>query len=206
MNIEQYETREEWMDGRRGRVTGSTLKDLVVKRGTEKKVGFYRLIAERIAAARSDEDSPMDRGTRLEEAAIARLTEDTGISFDTSLVIWSREDNRNIAISPDGFAKGTDGVVRVAAEVKCLSPELHIKAWLTQKVPSEYWEQVLQYFAVNDALELLYFVLYDPSIPAKEFFYIEVTRAEVQDEVTYVLDYQRQELAEIDEAVLQLTF
>ena len=38
------ENEEEWMKNRAGKITGSSLKDIVVKRGTAKKKGFYQLI------------------------------------------------------------------------------------------------------------------------------------------------------------------
>lgn len=198
MKITKYETRDEWMLGRRGKITGSRLKDIVIKRGTGKKIGFYELIAERIGIE-GDAERPMDRGTRLEEEALARFVEETGIKLDTSLVIWERDDASNIAISPDGFKGET-----IAAEAKCLSAARHIEAYLTQKIPSDYEYQVLQYFIVNDKLKTLYFVFYDPRVLVKDFFYIEVKREDVQAEVDELLEYERQQLTEVDEIVTRL--
>ena len=69
----------------------------------------------------------------------------------------SRDDDENIAVSPDGFIGTTEAV-----ECKCLSSARHIEALLTRAIPSEYEYQVLQYFIVNDKLEMLNFVCYDP--------------------------------------------
>lgn len=198
MNVTKYETREEWMLGRRGKITGSRLKDIVIKRGTGKKIGFYELIAERIGIE-GEAERPMDRGTRLEEEALERFQEETGIKLDTSLVIWQRDDAPDIAISPDGF-KG----LTIGAEAKCLSAARHIEAWLTQTIPSEYEYQKLQYFIVNDKLKKLYFIFYDPRVLLKDFFYIEVNREDVQEEVDELLDYERKQLAEVDEIVAKL--
>lgn len=195
-----FETREEWMEARRGKITGSRLKDIIVKRGTGYKKGFYELIAERLAVA-PDEENPMDRGTRLEEEAVARFVKETGRKVDDSLVIWAREDNESIAISPDGVIGKTEAV-----EAKCLSSAEHIKAWLTKQVPDDYEFQKLQYFIVNDALRKLNFVFYDPRIPSKDYFVLEIKREDVQAEIEEYLAYQKGILAEVDDIVNELTF
>ncbi len=196
----KYENKEEWLAGRRGKITGSRLKDIVVKRGTGKKIGFYELIAERLGIS-ADDESAMDRGTRLEPEAIAKYAEVTKQEVDTSLVIWMREDNESIAISPDGFI----GDIK-AVECKCLSSARHIEAFLTQQIPDEYEYQKLQYFVVCDKLEELDFAFYDPRLLAKPFFVITVKRAEVQEQVAECLEYQRKTIEEVNEIVNKLTF
>lgn len=200
MIVKEYETREEWLADRSGKITGSRLKDIVVKRGLGKKIGFYRLIAERIAED-ADDENPMDRGTRLEEEAVAMFVEKTGKEVDTSLVMWMREDDNSIAISPDGFIDREQAV-----EAKCLSSAAHIEAYLTQQIPSEYEYQALQYFIVNDDLIKLYFCFYDPRIPAIPFFYLEIDRESKASEIAEYLEYERQVLEEVNEIVTKLTF
>ncbi len=176
MKIQKFSTEDEWLEARRGRVTGTRLKDLIVKRGTAKKMGFYELIAERIALP-PDGENVMDRGKRLEDEAIERFAKETKKKVNNDLVLWYRDDDENIAVSPDGSIGKTEAV-----EVKCLSSARHIEAWLTKKIPDEYEYQVLQYFIVNDKLKTLYFVFYDPRMP-KDFFYHEVHRKDVLDDV-----------------------
>jgi predicted phage-related endonuclease len=200
MKTLKFDNREDWLVSRRGRITGSRLKDIVVKRGTGRKVGFYELIAERLGIAGDDENA-MERGTRLEPEAMAKYAEATSQELDTSLVIWSREDNESIAISPDGFIGETKAV-----ECKCLSSARHIEAYLTQQIPDEYECQKLQYFIVNDKLEELDWVFYDPRLLAKPFFVITVKRADVQEKVTEYLEYQKNTIAEVNEIVNSLTF
>lgn len=200
MKITTYEDRDAWMLARRGKITGSRLKDIVVKRGTGKKIGFYELIAERLGIP-ADGENPMDRGTRLEEEAVARFVSETGKEVDTSLVIWSRDDNDSIALSPDASVIGEEGAV----EAKCLASARHIEAFLTQTIPVEYDFQKLQYFIVNEKLQKLYFTFYDPRLLAKPFFIIEVNRADVQAEVTEYLAYQRDVLTEVDDIVNKLS-
>ena len=100
--------------------------------------------------------------------------------------------------SPDGLIGKTEGV-----EVKCLNSASHIEAWLTQKIPSEYYFQTIQPFIVNPKLKTLYFCYYDPRIPAKDFFYITIER----DEET-IAKYKERELkilAEVERIVLEIS-
>lgn len=197
-----YADREAWLDGRRGRVTGTRLKDLIVKRGTSKKKGFYEIIAERIAIPRPDNENKMDRGQTLEGEAIERFVNETGTPVDASLVIFARDDDENIAYSPDGFITH-DGVVDEDAEVKCLNSASHIEAYLTKTIPKEYEEQNLQAFCVNDNLKKRHWIFYDPSMPI-DYFVIEVKREDVAEKVAEYLQLQRDELAEIERITNEL--
>lgn len=201
MQIQKFEDRPEWLAARVGKITGSRLGKIVVKRGTGKKIGFYELIAERLGLPADGED-PMERGTRLEAECMERFTKETGKKLDTSLVLWSRDDDQSIAISPDASVVDEPAAV----EGKALGSARHIEAWQTQQVPDEYEFQKLQYFIVNEELQELYFCFYDPRIPAIDFFYLHVKRADVQEEVDKYLEYQRKELAEVNEIVNKLTF
>lgn len=199
MKTLKYDTKEEWLAGRIGKITGSRLKDIVVKRGTGKKIGFYELIAERLGIP-ADGENDRYRGTRLEAEAVEAFTKETGKEVDTNLYIWLRDDDESIAISPDGVIGKTE-----ALECKCLSSARHIEAFLTQEIPDEYEFQKLQYFIVNDELQTLYFAFYDPRLLAKPFFYITVKREDVQKEVDQYLEYQKITLAEVNEIVNNLT-
>lgn len=199
MKIQTFNSREEWFQARLGRITGTRLKDLISKRGTKPKMGYYELIAERIALPASDE-SAMDRGIRLEDEAMARFMQETGKKVNTDLVIWSRDDNDDMAISPDGFIGKTEAV-----ECKCLSSANHIKAWLTKEIPDDYEYQVIQYFVVNDKLKKLYFVFYDPRMP-KDFFWLEIKRKDVQEKVAECIEIERQVLEEIKKIENEFTF
>jgi hypothetical protein len=199
-----FTTEEEWKDARSGRVTGTRLKDLVVKRGTAKKKGFYEIIAERVALPRDPNENVMDRGKTLESEALERFAKETGMVVDGSLVLWEREDNSSIAISPDGFIT-ENGKVTKAVEVKCLNSASHIEAYLTKEIPSEYEYQSKQYFVVNDDLETLYFCFYDPTTPV-DFFFIELHRADIAEEIAELLELERTALLEIEQITSQLTF
>lgn len=251
MKINKYNSREEWMTDRKGRVTGSELKKLVPtgaitkaqlleaaeKKGVEYKKswtiaqlnglftpeelrameldailkaeklqGFYKLLADRLTVNDNEEETALDHGNRMESEAIEKFVEKTKLKVNTDLVIWERDDVRGIAISPDGQEDAE--VVTFAVETKCLSSENHIKAILTDTIPPEFDYQKKQYFAVNDDLQTLYFVLYDnrfveESLRLKIF---EVKREEVQEDVYMLIKYQKAVLAEVDALVTKLTF
>ena len=201
MRVETYETREEWLEARRGRITGTRAGSLLSKRNGAPLKGYWELVAERIALP-ADGENPMDRGNRIEDDAVVRFVEETKKKVNNDHVIWCRDEDRSIAISPDGVIGKTEAV-----EVKCLNSAAHIEAYVTKAIPSEYWSQVVQYFVVNDSLKKLYFVFYDPRMPGKaEFFFIEVTRDEVADDVGEYLLTQRKVLEQVAEIEKQLTF
>lgn len=249
-----FETREEWLSARRGRITGTRLKDIIVSGGPtkdemckllgekgkaynpkakkeelqllltvedmaelkskmDKKIGFFEVIAERLSTDPYGEafhETPMERGTRLEPEAMAKFVEDTKSEVDRTIKIWVRDDNEGISISPDGTLEGN-----AAVECKCLSSARHIEAavkkffWKRsdkESVPDEYFMQAIQYFIVNDALTTLYMVFYDPRMITKDYFYLTLTRADVQKEVDEYLAYERKEIKELDEIVNFFSF
>ncbi len=195
-----FDNREDWLSARKGKITGTRLKDIITKRGTGYKIGVYELIAERIAIE-PDEENVMERGVRLEDEAIERFKKETGKDVNTSLVIWTRDDETSIAVSPDGIIGEKEAV-----EVKCLSSARHIEALITQEVPSDYEEQALQYFIVNDKLETLYLVFYDTRIPSRDFFFLEIKRDSVQEKIDEYIEYERKILEYVRAKVEELTF
>lgn len=200
MKTLKFEDREAWLHARRGKITGSRLKDIVVKRGTNKKIGFWELVAEGLGVAPEDE-SAMERGSRLEPEALERFSKELKKKVDTSLIIWTREDDESIAVSPDGFINKKEAV-----ETKCLSSARHIEAFFTQKVPDDYEFQVLQYFIVNDDLQKLHLVFYDPRILVKDFFTIVINRKDKEEEIEQYLQYQKETMTEVRGYINALTF
>jgi hypothetical protein len=207
MKVTKYEDQEAWFEARRGRISGSSVKDLIVKRGTEMKKGYYQLIADRITIGEDKEnkEDAMRRGTRLEPEAIALFVEEMvgeGIPAEDwvqDLVIWEREDNKYISLSPDGYHKDLEQAI----EVKCLNSADHIKAYIDQEVPKDYQDQAIQYFVVNEDLQVLHFVMYDPRLTVATFFVLTVKRDEKK--VEDYLKQQRNMLASVEAQVTKLT-
>lgn len=192
---------DEWLAWRKGKITGSRLGDIIVKRGTGRKIGFYEILAERLAVVTdSDNENAMERGHELEQKAVDEFEAITGYKVNTDCGVWVSDENEQIAISPDGEIDEN-----LAVEVKCLSSAKHLQAFFEQEIPSDYEAQVAQYFIVNEKLENLFFVFYDPRIPAKPLHYIVVDRLSWQDKIEDYKNQEIQSLKEIDERINQLT-
>ncbi|MDD4110914.1 MAG: YqaJ viral recombinase family protein [Clostridia bacterium] len=203
MKIIKFDNEISWKEARKTKITGSRLKDIVVLRGTNKKVGFYELIAERLAIPRPDGENKMERGHELEPIAVELAEKELGKTFNKELVIWERDDNPCIAISPDGYTED----LKEAIEVKCLNSASQVKAIINNEPDSDYTFQYLQYFIVNDKLEKLHVVMYDPSLIGKlQYKRFEITREELKEDIEKYLEYQRKELEEVNEIVNKLSF
>jgi len=190
---------EEWQDLRKGKITGSKLHGIIVRRGNNKKIGYYELLAERIGIPK-DEENPMARGTRLEDEAIEELEKEFGEIERPGFCV--RDDNENIAVSMDG----RQGAKKIAFEVKCLASAKHLMAYFEQKIPADYEDQAMQYFIVDEELESLVFAFYDPRIPSKQLHYITIKREDIAEEIEKFHNYQLAVLAEIDAMVKQIAF
>lgn len=188
---------DEWLDYRKGRISGTMLGELYSKRGT-RKIGFYDLIAQRLSLEPDDENR-MDRGLRLEEEAIEKFTEITKKKVER-VGICVHDKYPNIINSPDGLIKNGDEYTE-AIEIKCLSPARHLQAVIENKVPPEFEAQKMQYFIVNPGLKTLYFMFYDPRIVSAPVHIIEVKREELGDLPGTYLLFQLEQLEEVDKII-----
>jgi hypothetical protein len=155
-------------------------------------------------AEEPDDENAMERGSRLEDEAIAEFEKSTEHKVDRVGLCVSDFDDR-IAVSPDGLIK-QNGKYNMAIEVKCLSSAKHIQAYFEDTYPSEYEEQVLQYFVVCEDLDLLFFVLYDPRVTAKPLLTFCVQRKDVQEKVDLLRNQEIEMINRIDSMVAELTF
>lgn len=206
--VELDQNTPEWLEARKGKITGSKLKDIVVKRGNGNKIGFYQLIADRLAI---DDDygaynDPRERGHSLESEAIELFEGTTGRKVDKDIGLCVSDLHDSIALSPDGLIKDEDGKYTEAVEVKCLGSARHIEAVLTNRIPAEYEMQAIQYFVVVDELEVLYFVFYDPRVIAKPFHIVQIAREDFEADIEFYRDYQVETLKKVDEALEKLAF
>lgn len=208
--------REAWRTWRLGRSTGSKASKLFsrpkgapVFNPADPKIGVYQLIAEGwigSQALNEEEENPelaMARGTRLEPEAIERFAKETGKNaiWHNDDIGWESDEDSRIAFSPDASIGKTEAV-----EAKCLSAARHIQAFLTKEIPQEYEWQVLQAFVVNTSLRTLYFVFYDPRFPAGlDFFYIEIKRKGIKEQITALTASQKEMLAFVREKTNYLT-
>ena len=209
MITKTFDAQSEWFAERVGKITGSTLKDIIVEKGKGEKIGYYQLIAD-VVAIPDDGENPMERGHRLEEQAVERFIMETGLHVNTGHIVWEREDESRIAVSPDGVITKEEALIipyirpEDAIEVKCLSSARHLEAYLTQQIPNDYRKQTIQYFIVNDDLRKLHVVFFDPRVPCKDYFVILVRREEVQDLIDEYLLTEKMKLQQVDNIVTML--
>lgn len=193
---------DEWLEYRKGKISGTILGDVYSKRGG-RKIGFYSIIAERLGLD-PDGELPMDRGLRLECDAIGEFEKRTGIKTEQAGVCVS-DFNDNIINSPDRLIKEGNKYTG-AVEAKCLSSARHLQVVIENKIPAEFEAQLIQYFIVNKDLQTLYFVFFDPRIPSVPYHCIETHRADVEEKIKLFTEYQLETLKEIDEIIERLAF
>lgn len=170
----------EWHRLRLGKIT-STRVDKVFKASNLDVVD--EIIAERIAP-QFDEDGyvseEMQRGSDLEPDASDAYEAVTGIKMEAVGFI-THDEYEWLACSPDRFTPDRTGGI----EIKCPSTKKHVRYIRMGGVPNEHKRQVEQYFLINEKLEWLDFVSYDPRFTAKPLYIYRVHRADV--DVTGVL-------------------
>lgn len=176
-------------------------------------VGFWQYLAELYATPDAEYENPAERGHRLENVNAGITVQKLGISEDTvdyEPTMWARDDEPRIAVSPDVTETGDKP--SWAIECKSLGTANHLMyvlpflIWKKNKtdmlfntlfhgkrtatreydfVPDKYKPQVLQYFAVNDDLETLYFSFYDDRIGNLELshVYLTIPRDDIVNEI-----------------------
>lgn len=198
---------DEWYEARKGKITGSKLHDIVVKRGTGKKMGFYELLADRLAVPKTVDETDIERGIRLEEEALQKLSAVLDRPFKKAGLCVS-DDNPNIAYSPDGLIEDVDTPEKFEAtvEMKCPDAPRYLKSLIEQEIPSEYREQMIQSFIVNTDQKYHIFAFYNPLVTVKPIFYIRTNREDVKEEIDALKAYQIKELEEIDQLLEKIAF
>lgn len=166
----------------------------------DKKDAFYKLVAEKVARPITPNDyldklngqafSMMARGHILEPEAIAEFEKRHKLKVDEHKYIWQRDDNPDSILSPD-FTIGD----KVAGEVKCLDSHRIIRAWHEKRYPSEYHEQVVKYFIVNEKLEKLYFVLFTDTMVSLPYLEFVIKRKDIENDI--------QELKAFEDAIIK---
>lgn len=142
---------------------------------------MYTMIYERIAPLQDQYQSwIMERG-HIVESVVKELFASENIE---SVWFLRRTDNEYIGISPDGVII-QDGIITRAVEIKAPLWKNFIKYWVQDKIPDEYFYQVIMYFLVIESLQSLDFIIhsphpYDERVRTKR---ITVTRSELMTEI-----------------------
>lgn len=172
-----------------------------VKAKLVKKLQFYELVAHKVSVPEEGMEDPMERGSRLEEEALKVFAEKFGKKVSNELVMWVSDANDSLAYSPDGVISEEEVV-----ETKCLSSAWHLYIHYEKDIPSQYRKQNLQAFIVNDKLQKLHFVCYDPRIPSLPIHWTTITREDVENDIALYKQYELQLMEELNALVTELTF
>ena len=203
----------EWLEARQCVISGTKVEDVTpparaTKTGSQ-KMGFWGLVAEYLSFG-VEEESPMERGTHLEEENAAKTIEKLSLKNGEYGVgaLWET-DNGLLGYSPDAY-ENTD-LPTWAIECKSLSSAEHLYLIMadiagrgilpnrysglanTSKetyrgidyVAKEHRLQVTQAFVVNPTLEVVYYSLYDPRlvIEGLQHYIITVKRSEMEEDI-----------------------
>lgn len=180
----------------------------------DKKIEFWRTIAERLFTTPDEddenfgEDSRM-RGHRLEPAALARFEKETGLKPEAVGIVQS-EEHKDMIVSPDAviFADKKKTLIKEAVEAKNFENAHHAEAVITKKLPSDLWPQVVQYFIVIDTLEKLHVVFHSDNTPYEklQYFELEIKREDIQWRIDEYKQYELDTLRLMDEIVNEYAF
>lgn len=175
------------------------------------KKEYYRLMAERLGYFDDELEDPRDRGHRLEDEAAEKVENKLKIKTECVAMV-KRSDYEYIALSPDRLILHEDSslednipVFVGGVEIKSPGVVNHLEIWKTNKVPSEYWWQVIQYFIVAE-VEYVYFVSYNPIIVECPLVIIKIDREDVEDDIKLSLEDQINITNHIEKDIEKLTF
>ena len=164
----------EWHEERHGKIGGTSLKSLMLKKPIETSALFIELLSKNCENFKFDPgytSDDMQRGIDLEPIARAEANIYTGLNFVE--FGWCENTKHPISgCSPDGFTED----MKMGLEIKCPSAKTHTKYLLDNTLPDEYFWQCINYFLVNKDLEKLYFVSYRPENNFKPLFVTTITR------------------------------
>ena len=185
----------EWFAIRLGRITGTSLKDLMNKKPVTQCALFYRLAAEACGDQEQKElFTSKDMQLGIDREPIARLK--AGPEYKEYGFI-TNSNIPNAGLSPDGLTED----LKNGVEIKCPGWKSHINTLITGEIPDEYKWQVVHYFVVVEELEEMLFYSYRPENTKHNEVRVVVTRAEMAIEI----EAAKARLKEMEQAVWAVT-
>ena len=170
---------DDWYKERLGKATASRFKDIMtkVKSGESASRKNYRaeLVAERLTGEKADgyTSKEMQHGIDYEDAAkLAYWLETKNVVIDNGFFV---HDTLQAGASPDGLI-GDDGII----EIKCPNTATHIQTLISQKVPSQYYWQIMGQLWITGR-KWVDFVSYDPRLPSANRLFIKRVERNQQD-------------------------
>lgn len=192
----------QWLEWRKRKITG-TKGDMIPSSGSVPKKDFFDYIAERSYTEPLDE-TDLQRGNRLEPIARELIAKELGKNLTYDYVV---EGDDNYALSPDALVvtdiEPTIELITEAVEIKCPNNANHAqiiyinRAFQNDKksyprkgylanygVPSDYHNQVFNYFLRLPNLQTLYFSVYNENAPVgRKLLILPIKREDIADEI-----------------------
>ena len=166
---------EEWHELKNAKIGGTRAKSVQVKKSITEAVIFDEVMSERNTFFNYEEgftSEAMQRGIDLEPLAIEEVTKETGIIFKDAGWIGRNDYHGH---SPDGIST----CEKIGLEIKCPSAKVHNSYVRENKIPLEYVWQIVNFFAMDESIERLYFASFNPDYLLMPLFLLEVTRESI---------------------------
>lgn len=168
---------DDWFEARLGRATASRFKDVMtsIKSGESAARKNYRaeLVAERLTGNREEGFTSAAMQWGVDNEDTARLRYELATDNDVDECGFFTHDSLMAGASPDGLI-GEVGVL----EIKCPNSATHIETLKTQRVPYQYYWQVIGQMWITNR-QWCDFVSFDPRMPDNaQLFIIRVERDE----------------------------
>ena len=166
---------EEWHELKNAKIGGTRAKSVQVKKSITEAVIFDEVMSERNTFFNYEEgftSEAMQRGIDLEPLAIEEVTKETGVIFKDAGWIGRNDYHGH---SPDGIST----CEKIGLEIKCPSAKVHNSYVRDNKLPLEYVWQIVNFFAMDESIERLYFASFNPDYLLMPLFLLEVTRESI---------------------------
>ena len=146
---------------------------------------MYKIIAQRMTEVQIVELNTfaVERGRELEPFAIKAAANKSGENYQECGMLISGY-SKEFGFSPDSVVKNSDGVIVGGLETKCPSSEKHMEYIIKNRVPPEYYWQVLSAFVCSDDVMWWDFASFDDRNYELPLFYLRVNREDVADHVS----------------------
>jgi hypothetical protein len=186
----------EWHHERAGRATGTSLQSALGAKYSAPKDKWtlgdvkvqttllYELISERMTEVQIVElnTAAVERGRELEPFAIKATANKTGENYIECGMLIS-ELHPEFGFSPDSVVKNKDDLIVGGLETKCPSSKKHIEYIIKNRIPPEYYWQVLSPFICSDDVQWWDFASFDDRNYECPLFVIRVNREDVEDHI-----------------------
>jgi putative phage-type endonuclease len=181
---------EEWLALRKGKITASEVGPFVINKGKVADGAKDKLICKKLAELCGCEMPPnypnwaMKRGTELEPEARAMFNL-KGMGPEMAEVGFCSHDFASLGCSPDGINEDA----QEGLEIKCPSPETHVRYFMDGCLPDQYKWQVHHSLAIT-GYKRWHFLSYCPGAP---YLHVVVKRDEFTEQLEQgLLDLDRQ--------------